>query len=64
MAVPKEYTNKDINGLRGLRANKDFTKFYYRFKINNKEHTFTIDYACSFDELAFTPVRLGLGISF
>ncbi|MCK9482473.1 MAG: tyrosine-type recombinase/integrase [Bacteroidia bacterium] len=45
MAVPKEYEIVNVNGLRGLRANKDFTKFYYRFKTVGKEYTFVLDYS-------------------
>jgi len=44
MAVPKEYIHTNVNGLRGFRANKDYRKFFYRFKIGDKEHTRSIDY--------------------
>ncbi|SFV58390.1 Integrase [hydrothermal vent metagenome] len=42
-AVPKEFINS-ITELRGLRANKDFTRFHYRFKSNGREFYKTIDY--------------------
>ena len=42
-SVPKEFINV-ISSLRGLRANKDFTRFHYRFKVLDKEHYKTIDY--------------------
>jgi integrase len=47
MAVPKEYTESNVDGLRGLRANKKFTKFYYRFKILGREYTFLQDFSNS-----------------
>jgi len=44
MALPNEFIN-NINLLKGLKANKDFTRFRYRFKIESKEYTTTIDYS-------------------
>ena len=44
MALPNEFIN-NINLLKGLKANKDFTRFRYRFKIEGKEYTTTIDYS-------------------
>jgi len=44
MAIPKEYEEKNIDGLRGLRSNKKFTKFYYRFKLQNREYTYLQDF--------------------
>jgi integrase len=43
MAIPKEYS-ESIEGLRGLKATKDFRKYYYRFKINGKEHVHIFNY--------------------
>jgi len=42
-SVPKEFTNAIIE-LKGLRGNKDFTRFHYRFKSNGREFYKTIDY--------------------
>ncbi len=42
-AVPKEFINTVVE-LKGLKANKDYTKFHYRFKSNGKEYYKTIDY--------------------
>jgi len=42
-SVPKEFTNTIIE-LKGLKANKDFTRFHYRFKSNGREFYKTIDY--------------------
>ncbi len=44
MAIPKEFT-ESISTPRGLKANKDYTKFYYRFKIESREFTKKIDYS-------------------
>ena len=44
MAIPKEFT-ESIAEPRGLKANKDYTKFYYRFKIEGREFTKKIDYS-------------------
>lgn len=44
MAVPKIFTEK-IDSIKGLRANEDYTIFFYRFKINGKEFTKTIDFS-------------------
>ncbi len=43
MAIPKEYSEK-MDGVRGLRANKNYDRFLYRFKIEGREFTKTIDY--------------------
>lgn len=43
MAIPKEYSEK-MAGVRGLRANKNYDRFLYRFKIEGREFTKTIDY--------------------
>ncbi len=43
MAAPKEFIHA-LSEPKGLKANKDFTKFYYRFKIEGKEYVTTIDY--------------------
>jgi len=43
MAAPKEFIHS-LTEPKGLKANKDFTKFYYRFKIEGKEYVTTIDY--------------------
>lgn len=43
MAIPKEFINS-LPEPRGLRANKDFTRFYYRFKIESKEYATVIDF--------------------
>ena len=29
----------------GLKANKDYTKFYFRFKIDGKEYSKVFDYS-------------------
>lgn len=42
-SVPKEYINT-ITTLRGLKANKDYTRFHFRFKVEGKEYFKTIDY--------------------
>jgi len=42
-SVPKEYINTII-GSKGLRANKDYTRFHFRFKVDGKEYYKTIDY--------------------
>lgn len=44
MATPNEFIN-NIDNLKGLKANKDFTRFRYRFKIEGKEYAKTIDYS-------------------
>lgn len=44
MAIPKEFINS-LTEPRGLRANKDFTRFYYRFKIGSKEYATVIDFS-------------------
>lgn len=44
MATPNEFIN-NINLLKGLKANKNFTRFRYRFKIEDREHVTTIDYS-------------------
>ena len=44
MAIPKEFT-ESFSEPRGLKANKDYTKFYYRFKIEGREFTKKIDYS-------------------
>ncbi len=44
MAIPKEFT-ESIATPRGLKANKNYTKFYYRFKIEGREFTKKIDYS-------------------
>ncbi|MBW6489421.1 tyrosine-type recombinase/integrase [Sulfurimonas sp.] len=51
MALPNEFIN-DISSLKGLKANKDFTRFRYRFKVEGKEYTTTIDYS---SKKAWTP---------
>lgn len=51
MAAPNEFINH-LETLKGLKANKDFTRFRYRFKIDGKEHTTTIDYS---SKKAWTP---------
>ena len=42
-SVPKEFVNA-VTELKGLRANKDYTRFHYRFKSNGREFYKTIDY--------------------
>lgn len=44
MAIPKEFINS-LTEPRGLKANKDFTRFYYRFKIEGKEYATIIDFS-------------------
>ncbi len=44
MAIPKEFT-ESISTPRGLKADKDCIKFYYRFKIEGREFTKKIDYS-------------------
>lgn len=44
MALPNEFIN-DISSLKGLKANKNYTRFRYRFKVEGKEYTTTIDYS-------------------
>ncbi len=44
MAVPKEFT-ESVPGVRGLKANKSYTRFFYRFKIEGKEFTKGLDYS-------------------
>jgi integrase len=44
MAVPKEFIHSDVAGLSGLKANKDYTRFRYRTKIDGKEVVKVIDY--------------------
>ncbi|MEA1914464.1 MAG: tyrosine-type recombinase/integrase [Campylobacterota bacterium] len=51
MAAPNEYINS-IDQLKGLKANKDFTRFRYRFKFEGREYTTTIDYT---SKTAWTP---------
>ena len=43
MAIPKEFIHS-MSEPKGLKANKDYTKFYYRFKIDGREHYKLIDY--------------------
>ena len=45
MAIPKEYIERNVNALKGLRANKNSTRFFYRFKVYEKEFTLPIDYS-------------------
>jgi len=44
MAIPKEFT-ESMPTPRGLKANKSYTKFYYRFKIEGREFTKSLDYS-------------------
>jgi len=44
MASPNEFIN-NIKSLKGLKANKNFTRFRYRFKVEGREYTTTIDYS-------------------
>ncbi len=44
MAIPKEFINSLIEP-KGLKANKSFTRFYYRFKIEGKEYATVIDFS-------------------
>ena len=43
-SVPKEFINNIIT-LRGLKANKDFTRFHFRFRVLDNEYYKTIDYS-------------------
>jgi len=43
MAIPKEFKYQ-MKEPKGLKANKDYDKFYYRFKINGREYYKLIDY--------------------
>ncbi len=43
MAIPKEFIHS-MTSVRGLKANKDYTKFFYRFKIEGREFTKSLDY--------------------
>jgi len=43
VAIPKEFIHS-MSEPKGLKANKDYTKFYYRFKIDGREHYKLIDY--------------------
>ena len=44
MAVSKEFIHP-MGEPRGLKANKDYTRFFYRFKIEGKEFTKLFDYS-------------------
>jgi len=44
MATPKEFKNV-MDQPKGLRANKDYTRFYYRFKIDGREYNKVFDYS-------------------
>lgn len=44
MAIPKEFINS-LTEPKGLKANKSFTRFYYRFKIEGKEYATVIDFS-------------------
>ncbi len=43
MAISKEYIHS-MPSVRGLKANKNYTKFFYRFKIEGREFTKSLDY--------------------
>lgn len=44
MAISKEFIHA-IQGLKGLKSNKEYTRFHYRFKLNSREFTKTFDYS-------------------
>lgn len=44
MAVSKEFKHP-MQGVRGLKADKDYKKFIYRFKVQGREFTRTFDYS-------------------
>lgn len=44
MATKEQFKNS-VDGIRGLKANSDFTRFRYRCKIDGKEYTKTLDYS-------------------
>lgn len=44
MAISKEFTDT-IQGIKGLKANKDYTRFFYRFKVEGREFTKIFDYS-------------------
>jgi len=44
MAIPQEFIHT-MPELKGLKANKTYTKFRYRFKIEDKEYVTTLDYS-------------------
>jgi len=43
MATPKEFINAMAEP-KGLSANKDYTRFYYRFKVDGREYNKVIDF--------------------
>ncbi len=43
MAIPKEFI-RSMPSVRGLKANKNYTRFFYRFKIEGRELTKSLDY--------------------
>ena len=43
-SVPKEFIH-NIDGVRGLKANKNYTHFHYRFKVDRKEFTKRFDFS-------------------
>ena len=44
MAISKEFIHA-IQGLKGLKSNKEYTRFNYRFKLDGREFTKTFDYS-------------------
>jgi len=42
-SVPKEFIHK-MSTLKGLSANKDYTRFHFRFKLDGREYYKTFDY--------------------
>ncbi len=44
MAIPKEFIHS-LSELRGLKADKHFSRFRYRFKLNDREYVTIIDYS-------------------
>jgi len=44
VAIQKEAFTEKISGIRGLKATKDFKKFYYRFRVNGKEYSKVFDF--------------------
>jgi len=44
MAIPKEFINS-LTEPKGLKTNKSFSRFHYRFKIDGKEYATVIDFS-------------------